>query len=366
MTLAETWEVAVRYVDKAKIPVIVECYHFDKDVVTLENFKSDVQKSVSDPTDILVANFSVKIAHSWTTGGGHYSLIGNFDHVADLITIYDVHPKKYGRKWTVAPDKLFDAMVDKDSSSDRSRGLLRFVKTNSGTNPSKLAGLGNASRSISWNNASHYFFAKSHLERCIGPAKLAEPGRNVGDIVSVADCGIDCICDSDVHNNHVEINVDDFLQVVGDYLKVLSVSFDASELLGLTQTYISTRNFPVKASLVKFSPTQENFVDVLKSLNDYVVICAKMNDNIKVGSSVLTPPDPKTEASVFNKGIHNWNSIVSFSDKHTDCAILNTQFLVFTRLISVPLNVLLNAIMDTMKVMNKEEVEVIKLEKISN
>jgi len=90
--------------------------------------------------------------------------------------------------------------VDKDYSAMRARGLLRLVKI---ANPAPLKNLNKASRSLSWNHPEHFQLTHDLFQRAIGRFKLAEPGRNVGDVVSIAECGLACLC------NDSRIDTDD-------------------------------------------------------------------------------------------------------------------------------------------------------------
>jgi len=360
MTIAETWEAAVRYVEAQNLPVIVECYHFDSDVVTLEAFEKDLIVSLQDRSDILVANFSVKIAHSWNVGGGHYSLIADYNPETKELTIAEVHPKKYGRDWNCPVDRLFNAMVDKDSSSGRARGVLRFFDVRSKIEFLPLDNLRFASRSFAWTRDD--VFDRNLLKRCIGHAELSEMGRNVGDIVCIGDCGFGCLVDSGI-----DVDVDAILQIIEDYVRIFSNCLTGLELVDISHQVILAKNLnSISVDLVKIPPNKDAILELLKTINENVVLCVRMNDNKKVNSSILEQPDPKLEASIFNKGIHNWNSIVALSRDSNNVAILNPQYLVFSRIISVSVDQLIDAVVDTMNFQNQQEIEFIKMERTNS
>jgi len=283
-------------------------------------------------------------------------LLADYDPETTEVTVFDVHPKKYGRSWKCTAEALFNAMADKDSSSARARGLIRLVKI---SDPAPLQYLSGASRSLSWNHPEYFKLPHDLFHRAIGNFKLAEPGRNVGDVVSIAECGLACLC------NDSRISVDDVLHETGDYLKILSSSLSSQILLEIAHSYIQARKLPAQARILQVQPVKESILEVLKELGkNNKVICMKMNDNLKVGSSVLTPPDPSQEASIFNNGIHNWNSVIGLTSDHEHVVILNPQFIVFSRVIRITVNALVAAVIDTMKTTNQEHIEVIILEKV--
>jgi len=103
-----------------------ECYHFDEGVAEFSNFVAFLTESISDSENILIANFNTKIAKDVSNGGGHFSCIAGFKPSTQMVTIADVHPLKYGEKWTCTARKLFDSMVDRDGSVKRARGIIRL------------------------------------------------------------------------------------------------------------------------------------------------------------------------------------------------------------------------------------------------
>jgi len=149
-------------------------------------------------------------------------------------------------------------------------------------------------------------------------------------------------------------------------LKVFSNSLTATELKEISENYVKQKGkefASVEFSIVSVGVEgfKENLVQLLSSITTQIVFAVKMNDNLKVGASILVPPDPKLEASVFNKGIHNWNSIVGLSKNKTHVALLNPQWIIFTRVIYLPVDVLVNAILDTASSTSSTNVEVLKI-----
>ncbi|MEL7038512.1 MAG: phytochelatin synthase family protein [Cyanobacteria bacterium J06592_8] len=125
MTLAETYDTFRDYVEKAQLPFSVEMKSFDHRDMTFEAFLQEAERAVSDDKDIHILNFSVSIAHdNFNLGGGHFSLLADYDPHTQEITIADTNPKKYTRFWKCPAERMYKACVDKDSSSTRSRGMI--------------------------------------------------------------------------------------------------------------------------------------------------------------------------------------------------------------------------------------------------
>ncbi|NEN95637.1 MAG: phytochelatin synthase [Moorea sp. SIO1F2] len=125
MTLAETYDTLTKYVEGAKLPFSVIMEHFDKPSMTLDVFIKEVERAVSDNKDIHILNFSVSIAHdNVNLGGGHFSLVADYDSTTKELTVADTNPKKYTRFWKCPIEQMYKACVDKDSSSSRSRGMI--------------------------------------------------------------------------------------------------------------------------------------------------------------------------------------------------------------------------------------------------
>jgi hypothetical protein len=146
MTLAETYDTCRLYVQKKGLPLSVRVEHFDKPSMTLEAFTREVEAAVSDETDVHILNFNARIAHeNPSLEGGHFSLLADYDRNNREVTIADTNPKRYTRFWTCPIERLYTACVDKDSSANRSRGMIviRRQEANLGGNgvvhPAELA-----------------------------------------------------------------------------------------------------------------------------------------------------------------------------------------------------------------------------------
>jgi hypothetical protein len=135
MTLGEVYDVACIYLHQRglKDQVGVECYYFDEEIFSVQHLVDALLESEQEAgaKDVLVANFGVGIAHNIpNNNGGHFALIAKYNPGTGMVHMVDVHPKKYGKLWVTSVDRLYRAMAQRDSSSNRARGLLRFTARN--------------------------------------------------------------------------------------------------------------------------------------------------------------------------------------------------------------------------------------------
>ena len=136
MTLAETHELAARYIHHAKLPVYVDCHHFDElaELSPKHLWAACVADTIAGPEEVLAFNFHSGVAHGWETGGGgHFSVLLGTAESSDPgalgdVVVADVHPLKYGAFWSAPITQMFDAMASHDSCG-RARGMLRFGLT---------------------------------------------------------------------------------------------------------------------------------------------------------------------------------------------------------------------------------------------
>jgi len=105
----------------------VECFHLDEGVADLNSMKEFVKDNIRNDDTVIIGNFTTKIACGAEGGGGHFAVLSGYDEESDMISVADVHPKKYGAHWACSAKKMFAAMVDKDSSSKRGRGIIRLA-----------------------------------------------------------------------------------------------------------------------------------------------------------------------------------------------------------------------------------------------
>ncbi len=166
LSLAETHEMALRFIAKSRLPVFVEAYHLDEHLgLTDEDVWEACSKDfAADGNDVLILNFHTGIAHGRTDGGGHFALLaGSIPDTRELV-ISDVHPLKYGAHWAAPIGKLHTAMADKDNSG-RARGILRLGRTD-GQARRPLKGLEKADTLLDWL-APPKPYVSSHFQRYI-------------------------------------------------------------------------------------------------------------------------------------------------------------------------------------------------------
>lgn len=131
MTLAETYDTCIKYVQNTNLPITVSLEYFDNPLMTMDKFTEIVEKAVIDPNDIHILNFNTKIAHNNPNlEGGHFSLLADYDPNSQEITVADTNPKRYTRFWKCSIERMYKACVDKDSACDRSRGIIILRKNN--------------------------------------------------------------------------------------------------------------------------------------------------------------------------------------------------------------------------------------------
>ncbi|WP_170575417.1 flavoprotein [Ruegeria atlantica] len=140
ISLGELYDVACTFIHTQGLRdrVQVQAYFMDEATTSVELLLEAIDESnrLGGDNDILVANFQVGVAHgNPTMPGGHFAIIAKCNPSTGLVHMMDVHPEKYGKLWVTTTDRLWAGMSDRDGTSMRSRGILRFsareaVKTN--------------------------------------------------------------------------------------------------------------------------------------------------------------------------------------------------------------------------------------------
>lgn len=127
MTLSEIYDLTSRYIIREKLPLFLECYHFDTDTTSVDGFREAcADEGASGLDDLIIFNFNTGIAHAWPTGGcGHFSLLVALESATDRVIMSDVNSKKYPPYWSIPVSQMYAAMNDNDSCG-RARGAIRF------------------------------------------------------------------------------------------------------------------------------------------------------------------------------------------------------------------------------------------------
>lgn len=145
MTLAETYDTCRTYIQQKGLPLSIKVEHFDKPTMTLDAFIQEVERAVCDEADVHLLNFNARIAHdNPSLEGGHFSLLADYDPNTQEVTVADTNPKRYTRFWQCPIQRLYAACVDKDSSANRSRGMIVLrrkedIGGNGAIHPSEIA-----------------------------------------------------------------------------------------------------------------------------------------------------------------------------------------------------------------------------------
>lgn len=131
ISLGELFDVACTYIHSQGLRdrVQVQAYFMDEDTTNVQLLLDAIDESnrLGGDNDILVANFQVGVAHGKANmPGGHFAVIAKCNPSTGLVHMMDVHPEKYGKLWVTTADRLWKAMSDRDGTSMRSRGILRF------------------------------------------------------------------------------------------------------------------------------------------------------------------------------------------------------------------------------------------------
>jgi catechol 2,3-dioxygenase-like lactoylglutathione lyase family enzyme len=187
MTLAETFDLATRYIRRARLPVFVECHHFDAlaGLTPEDLWAACLADTLAGPDEVLAFNFHSGIAHGWAEGGGgHFSvLLGATGSVEASepgdVVMADVHPLKYGAYWSAPVAQMFGAMADKDSCG-RARGLLRFGLTSKPlARPTRAMQNAPALIDWAWPPPGHDGFLLQRFITCHLAVETANIPRNV-------------------------------------------------------------------------------------------------------------------------------------------------------------------------------------------
>ncbi len=131
ISLGELYDVACTFIHSQGLrkKIQVQAYFMDEATTSTRLLLEAIDESnrVGGDNDILVANFQVGVAHGkLNMPGGHFAIIAKCNPSTGLVHMMDVHPEKYGKLWVTTIDRLWAGMSDRDGTSMRSRGILRF------------------------------------------------------------------------------------------------------------------------------------------------------------------------------------------------------------------------------------------------
>jgi hypothetical protein len=105
----------------ASVGTRVQRYHGE--TLSLEQLRWLLRRGLADGTDRLLANYDRRALGQ--SGGGHISPLAAYDPDHDRVLVLDVARYRYPAVWVATPD-LWRAIRSVDSSSGRSRGLIRL------------------------------------------------------------------------------------------------------------------------------------------------------------------------------------------------------------------------------------------------
>lgn len=131
ISLGELFDIACTYIYSQGLRdrMQVQAYFMDEDRTDVQKLLDAIDESnrFGGDNDILVANFQVGVAHGKDNmPGGHFAIIAKCNPSTGLVHMMDVHPEKYGKLWVTTATRLWEGMSDRDGTSMRSRGILRF------------------------------------------------------------------------------------------------------------------------------------------------------------------------------------------------------------------------------------------------
>jgi hypothetical protein len=357
MTLAETF-VAASDIAEGLGEVYVEAYFFDQEKVSYEAFKADLLIDMESNHDVLIANFSVRIAHQWDQGGGHFALIGHVDTAGGpngeqddySVTICETHPLKYGKTWVVNSRHLYDAMVDKDGDAKRARGLLRVARASCPRR--NLTGLAAAQSSVCYCDPEHSHAKRAWLARWSKgiPADRFQMVLNMGSITAMA-LGITGLLNNgqsssivlpddimralklnyeeELHNNHSPMEVKD--RLVG-YSEVAALPHLRAESRPLG----NSADALLEALVAAVGPA-----GIRGGAEDACALLV-FDLNVATGTTLIFV-DPKSEAAKISKFARHWAVVVEVDAGGRAVTLADPRSKILTRLWSTSVDLLFEA-----------------------
>ena len=370
MTLAETHELALRYVERASLPVSVECYHFDElSGNTLAGFRTAcIAAAAAGANDVLALNFHSGMAHGWPTGGGgHFSLMmgavpastraqrelhaamvdlgldASSKAISELVErcsgpeggaldlmMADVHPLKYGAFWSCPMEQMYAAMADRDSCG-RSRGMLRFTATSERAHLQRSRSLGLqavmkkgraavGTTCVSWAGSVPGGHPAFMLRRFIPPEWDSHIGTtNMGGMCALS-LAINVV-QGWVNGIDLEICMRQSRQSHVDHLRTFRTSESvahAATLLASSRDMVNSKQ-ALAVRHVRFGTTVASFREALTAARvdlGTTVLILPFDTNVARGGAHVVLGN--TEAAKMSHGVKTWAAIASFNPAAAD------------------------------------------------
>ena len=353
MTLAETY-VAAAEVAAQVGGVFVENYHFDQELVNYESFRQAIIDDTGDTDDQLVCNFSVKIAHRKSTGGGHFALVGGYEEDGDdiRVTMCDVHPMKYGKRWYCSGRDLFDGMVDKDSDANRARGMIRVARNDAMRG---VPGFERANKAVFYSHPDLTTRQSLWLERFGSlPPTSFQMVMNLGGataaalaITGLARDAMGGLCLPD----------DIMWQLRLDYTSDLAEVDTPPEVADLITAFAEARDLPISARTMDVPVDADGLLDLLEASvgpagaptkGDALIgsdsVAALLFDlNVGIGTQLIYV-DPNSEAAKLSHFSQHWALALFVDRAKRTVTIADPRSKITTRLWRVDVDDLFNAI----------------------
>jgi len=309
MTLAETHELASRYIHLKNLPIFVDCYHLDEGVASVEDLeRALICEGNCGISDVISLNFHSGIAHGKKKGGGHFSVLVGYSQKKQEVVVSDVHPMKYGAFWATPLKQMYAAMRDKDSIG-RSRGMLHFGNLDSvAIRP--LPGLNRARSLICWSSPLGH--SKLVFKNYIPYRWGALMGcRNMGG-VSALTLALRALQGPKSHYPEL----DDIMRTLKEsYTYHLNTFLNASKIEEIAKNWIEIRRENISVSLLKLQKalTGEMLRTALKDANcgqEGVTVLAAFNMNQAQGLNLVK--EDLSEAGALCHGAKTWALVASF------------------------------------------------------
>jgi len=310
MTLAETHELAVRYINIKKLPIFVDCYHLDEGVASVEDLGcAFLSEGVCGIGDILSLNFHSGIAHGKKRGGGHFSILAGYSPKFQTVVVADVHPMKYGAFWSTPLKQMYAAMTDKDSVG-RSRGMLHFGLLNSKA-MRPLPGLERARSLLDWSSPTGH--SKDVLLQYIPVRWGSMMGcRNMGGVSALALAiksleGPQCLVPE----------LDDIMRALKEsYTEHLNTFLNASKIVDMVTRLkeLDLTELNVSSLKLRKDLRGENLRSALNEVNcekDSVTVLVSFNMNQAQNLGLVK--EDLSEAGALCHGAKTWAVLASFS-----------------------------------------------------